>query len=230
MNPADFRAQLEEDLSWRLDEIRLLRNQLVNISSEADKLRYRKAIILVLYSHFEGFCKTAFSTYANAVNERRIRCGDANPSLVAASLDTVFRALSDPNKKADIFRRQLPDDVPLHRFARQVEFIQGITDINDKPVELNPDEVVDMESNLKPVVLRKILYRLGLSPNQFSTDEGNMHRLLGRRNNIAHGAERGGVEQDELETLESLTLRIQTRVMIELTEALSQQKYLKTAA
>ncbi|HEX8321519.1 MAE_28990/MAE_18760 family HEPN-like nuclease [Longimicrobium sp.] len=230
MNSADFRAQLEGDLAWRLDELRLLRNQLSNIPVESDRLRYRKAIILVLYSHFEGFCKTAFGTYANAVNEQKIRCEDASPFLVAASLDRVFKALSDPNKKADIFRRAAPDDAPLHRFARQVEFIEGIADVNSTTVSLNVDEVIDMESNLKPIVLRKILFRLGLAHDQFAADEGAISRLLGTRNNIAHGAERGGIDQDELDALEALTLRVQTRIMIGLTDALSHRKYLKAAA
>lgn len=230
MNPADFRAQLEEDLAWRLDEVRLLRNQLRNIPSESDRRRYRKAIVLVLYSHFEGFSKLAFSMYAAAINEQRIRCADANPYLVAASLDDVFRALLDPNKKADVFRRELPDDAPLHRFARRVEFIQELSRIYDKPVALPIDEVVDVESNLKPIVLRKILFRLGFAPDQFSADEGAIHRLLGRRNNIAHGAERGGVDEEELKVLETVTTRIQSRLMIELTHALVEQRYLKDVA
>ena len=230
MTPDDFRAQLEDDLAWRQDEIRLLRNQLTSVGYEQDRRRFRKAIILMLYSHFEGFCKLAFSTYAKAINEEQIRCGDANPTLVAASLDDVFRALLDPNKKADVFRRELPHDAPLHRFARQVEFLEALDELHEKLVTLPVDEVVDMESNLKPIVLRKVLYRLGFPPDYFAADEGALHRLLGRRNNIAHGAQRGGIEQEELDTLEAATIRIQSRVMIELTTALVDRQFLKKAA
>jgi HEPN superfamily RiboL-PSP-like protein len=44
-----------------------------------------------------------------------------------------------------------------------------------------------VESNLKPVVLRKILFRLGFPPETFASHEGTIHRLVNRRNNIAHG-------------------------------------------
>ena len=61
MNIIEVRAEFEEELTWRVDEIRLLHNQLGYIRKEADKMRYRKALVVMLYSHFEGFCKTAFS-------------------------------------------------------------------------------------------------------------------------------------------------------------------------
>ena len=227
MSPSDLRAQLEEDLLWRLDELHLIRNQLVNIADEEDRRRYRKTLVVMLYSHFEGFCKLAFSTYAQAVNNERLICQEANSFITAATLDDVFRALLDTNKKCDLFRRELPHDAPLHRYARQVDFVDAIRDIDSRLVVLPVDEIVDVESNLKPIVLRKILFRLGFPPETFAAHEGVIHRLLNRRNNIAHGVERGGIDEAEYQSLEKVTTVLMTSVMAEITRALAERRFVR---
>jgi len=60
MDLADIRAQLESELTWRQNEMRLLHNQLEFIEKYEEKKRYRKSLVVMLYSHYEGFCKTAF--------------------------------------------------------------------------------------------------------------------------------------------------------------------------
>ncbi len=230
MNAGDLRAQLEEELAWRQDEMRLLRNQLGSISLDADRRRYCKAMVVMLYSHFEGFCKLAFSAYAQAINDEEITCAEANNFIAAASLDQVFRALLDPNRKSDVFRRALPNDAPLHRFARQVEFLDAIDQVHGQQVVIPVDEVVDTDANLKPIILRKILFRLGFPPDTFAAQEGVIHQLLGRRNNIAHGVERAGLDLVEYERLEGVTLEVITRIMAELTRALAEREYLRHAA
>ena len=52
----NIRTQLEGELKWRLDEIHFLHNQQNHISNEKDQNCYRKALVVMLYSHFEGFC------------------------------------------------------------------------------------------------------------------------------------------------------------------------------
>jgi len=212
---------------WRLEELHLIRNQLINIPDEGDRRRYRKALVVMLYSHFEGFCKLAFSTYAQAVNGEGLTCCEANSFIAAATLDDVFRALLDTHKKSDLFRRELPHDAPLHRFARQVEFVDALREVGTRPVVLPIDEIVDVESNLKPVVLRKILFRLGFPPETFAAHEGVIHRLLNRRNNIAHGVERAGIDETEYQSLEKVTTEVMTSVMTEITRALAERRFVK---
>ena len=60
MDLDDVIAQIEEELTWRMDELRFLRNQLANIPDEKNKKRYRKTLIVMLYSYYEGFSKSAF--------------------------------------------------------------------------------------------------------------------------------------------------------------------------
>ena len=68
MNLLDIRAQIEEEITWRSDEIRFLKNQLSNIQKETEKEKYRKSLVVMLYSHYEGFSKTIFQIYINEIN------------------------------------------------------------------------------------------------------------------------------------------------------------------
>ena len=54
MTADELRAALEADMAWRQEDLAFFKNQLNNIS-EDDKDRYRKSLVLILYSHMEGF-------------------------------------------------------------------------------------------------------------------------------------------------------------------------------
>ena len=118
MNIAELRAELEADRAWREDEIRNFQNRGAAIPEEQEQKRYRRALILLLYAHFEGFCKFAFTLYATAVSSSGISCGEANYAI--ATLAGLFRDLRNPEKKSELFRRDLPDDAKLHRFASRL--------------------------------------------------------------------------------------------------------------
>src|SRR5574337_1061994 len=160
MNIPELWAEIEAEQEWRQSEIRFFQNQILNITSEKEQDKFRRVLILMLYAHFEGFCKFAFNLYIDAVNREGITCAEVNFAIAAASLNDLFVSLRDPLKKCSGFKRELPDDTTLHRFARDREFLEQYVEFEKRLVSI-PDEVIDIESNLKPIVLRKILYRLG---------------------------------------------------------------------
>lgn len=224
MNLPDLRAQIEAEQAWRRDEILFFQNQgsLLALAGARDK--FRRALVVLLYSHFEGFCKFALQVYVDAVNQTGISCGEANYALAAASLSDLFAALRDPNRKCDEFRNLLPDDSYLHRFARDREFIERSSRFEGRRLKV-PDDIVDTESNLKPVVLRKILFRLGLNHENFKSFEGDIHKLLNCRNKIAHGESRAGVSQNDYETLRNAVFRIMDGITAQITSALAKEEF-----
>lgn len=219
-----FRSQLEAELEWRTSEIRFFANTCESVS-ESDQDRFRRALVLLLYSHFEGYCKFALTLYAGAINSIGLQCSQANPAVVAASLHRVLAKLRDPNVKAPAFRNQLPDDSKLHRFALEKEFIERAADIMAGVVNI-PEDAVDTESNLKPVVLRKNLFRLGLPHEQFADLDGDINRLLELRNKIAHGATSSGIARPTFDKLRESSMRVMTSITVEVTRALSDRAYL----
>ncbi len=226
MNILDIRNELEKDLTWRHEEMRLLDNQLSSIVKEEDKNRYRKSLIVMLYAHYEGFCKTALTIYANAINSEGLKCAETTDCITAASLATIFKDFNNISKKSRIFNKDLPDDTQLHSFARQTELISNLHDIWKTNVNI-PIEIIDVESNLKPIVMRKILFRLGFPYDAFEKHEGDIHNLLIHRNRIAHGDKKDGIEQKDYEKVEKATYRIMDELILLIMDALTNTIYLK---
>lgn len=229
MNLATIRAQLEQELAWRTEEINFFHNACASIKDEAEREKFRRAIVLLLYANFEGFCKFALSLYVDAINGENLDCEAANFALVAASLADVFATLRDGIRRAKEFRNKAPDDRKLHRFALDREFVERATELMCRKVAI-PDGVVDTESNLTPVVLRKNLFRLGLPYESFSSLDPDIHRLLLCRNRIAHGETKDGIDVKEYEQLKKSALHIMNEIVRGITKAVSEGFHLRIHA
>lgn len=226
METPAFRAQLETEFEWRIAELRFFHNLCEKLEDQSARDQFRRASVLLLYSHFEGYCKFALSLYVSAINSAGLVCSQVNSSVVAATLHDVFVKLRDGTGKAPEFRNTLPDDGKLHKFALAREFIERNSEIMSRPVSI-PDKVVDTESNLKPIVLRKNLFNLGLQHDQFSSLEPAINRLLEIRNKIAHGESRLGVSKSLYDSLRDSTLEVMTGVTTGITSAFDEKRFLK---
>ncbi|MBN1609915.1 MAG: hypothetical protein JW940_25010 [Polyangiaceae bacterium] len=222
---AALRAEMETEREWREKEMRLLRNQLSFLESEEDRMMARKALVVMLYAHFEGICRALLAMYVNRLNALGLRVADVIPELAAASLSGVFQALRNPTSKCAEFRRPLPDDSELHRFARDRDFVEAFSEFSERGVQLSAD-VLDAESNLKPVVLRKMLFRLGLDRELTRPWEGAIHNLLRRRNDVAHGTAKAGLDEREYRELEQGIAQVVDALVVAIFGAVTQQAYL----
>jgi len=229
MDLAGLAAELEEDLLWRQDELRLLSNQLVNLS-ENDKARYRKALIVMLYAHYEGFCKFALSLYANAINNENLTCGQVNHHISAASLSNLFHGLVSAELPVGFLPPVVSTDAAIRRLARQVDLLQALHTLAAQPVAIPIDKVVDTESNLSPVVLQKIVYRLGFDWTVLTSREqeleANINKLLNLRNHIAHGFRQSGLNEDLYEKIQRTTYGIMTQIRTFVWDGLELSQYL----
>ncbi|MBX3214329.1 MAG: hypothetical protein KF850_20005 [Labilithrix sp.] len=221
-----LRAELEAEREWREREMRLFRNQVASLANEDERKIARKMLVVMLYAHFEGVCKTLLSTYVIKLNALGLTVDGVEPAIAAASLYEVFKALRDPNKKCKVFARALPDDTQLHRFAREREFVEVAWQIATRPVQIDADEVVNTESNLKPVVLRKILYQLGLDPKLAEPWEGTIDHLLRRRNDVAHGTAKGGLDEKDYSALEQAVALVIDGLVQAISQAIANKAYL----
>jgi hypothetical protein len=206
MNNADFVDELHREYDWRFDEVRRLKN-LIESEKPSARDELRKSLVVVLYAHFEGYCVFALQHYLAAVNAARILCRDTTPALVAGAWERVFRAMEHADQKCKVFRQSLPNDVRLHRHWRRRHFVESIEEFYELPVDLNED-IIDAESNLKPEVLERNLFILGLDHTFVEPHFETIHNLLGRRNRVAHGEDRRGIPETEYEQYESSVFAI----------------------
>lgn len=226
MTADELRAALETELAWRQEELAFFKNQLANIPSENDQRRYRKSLVLILYSHMEGYIKIALQTYIQYINSQRILRKNAIPGLRVAGMHKEFLAYENLDRKCAIFRRDLPEDASLHRFYRRVDFMEQIDAFKDTTLVVE-DSVVDTESNLWYVVLQKNLYKIGLPIDMFEQHRSEIDALVNRRNSIAHGNARAGVEQQEFLNWESKISSVLSEVSRILYDYANHQKYLQ---
>ncbi len=227
MTADELRAALETELAWRQEELAFFKNQLNNIPDENDQRRYRKSLVLILYSHMEGYVKIALQTYIQYINSQQISRKDVISGLMVAGMNKEFNAYENLDRKCAIFRRKLPEDTSLHRFYRRVDFMEQLDTFKDTTLVVE-DRVVDTESNLWYIVLQKNLYKIGLPIDMFGQYCGEINALVNRRNSIAHGNARAGVEQQEFlnwETKISLVLSEVTRLLYDYA---IHQKYLQS--
>ena len=137
-----------------------------------------------------------------------------------------MKALADPNSKNDFFRKGAPKDDKLHFIWRSQEFFRRLAEVLGRAVDI-PDEIVDTESNLWPIVLKKNLFRLGFDHECLSAHDGTIHNLVNRRNNIAHGLERSGISEGDFDKLQKAVYEVMDEVMSMVMTSLSKQSFLR---
>lgn len=253
MTPEEVRSQIEEDLKWRLEEVAFFTAQLnrfsqVNSSDdekrrvENDKSRFRKALVLMLYAHFEGFFRFSFTLYVNVLNEKQINVSQAIDVLVASSLYNVFGKYDDSKELVN----QESDEVNKanKRLNNRINLIQELNKLYQEgkvvklPISDKHDDsssVIYTKSNLNFDVIEKVLYRLGFSTDILDLAIGGkklkdvLNEFLGRRNTIAHGDGKfkEGINEREYNKFKEVFDRITKMISIIITRALSEKRYLK---
>lgn len=230
MNLEDLIAEIEFDLAWRYEEIRFFGNIISRLDSDSEKMRMRRAMVVMLYAHFEGFSKFAFQVYVKLINTSSCKGRDVIFPILAASIIKEIKGLNNLNQKSDIFRSSAPSDTELHLLARSIEFVERLNEISERQIILNEEEVVNTESNLTPVVMKKILFRLGFDYDDLSSVEGSIQMLLGTRNGIAHGKMRDGLEEDKFNRIQRDVFNLINAVKRKVNAAILAESYLRRAA
>jgi hypothetical protein len=218
---AQIRAELEDDLSWRRDEIRNLRNLDTTKVGKPGETCRRRALLVLLYAHLEGFTKFALERYATVINECRVAISDVKRALSAAALADKFKLyrMSDAGDPFD------PTGNRARQVTRDAELIADIFSLQNQPVSIPVDVVTSADSNLTPSILRRNLTSLGLEDASFTRYIGTLDGLLKLRNNIAHGANLNLPSDPSFEKLEQKIFDLCEEVMRAVYESVRDEDY-----
>jgi len=168
----DLFDRLSEDLIWRKREITDMRWLVKRSNQEYGRHdAILRATVTLVYAHWEGFIKTAGSSYLEFVHNRRLKHSQLAPNFIALAARSILRQASSTNK--------VTPHLEVTRF-----FLSRLEERSHIPY-LNG---IDTGSNLSSVLLKNIVETLGL---EFTPFETKIHlideRLLRTRNTIAHG-------------------------------------------
>ena len=224
MTADELRAALEVELAWRQEELAFFKNQLNEIFEE-NKNKYRKSLVLILYSHLEGYIKICLQTYIQYINSQMLDRRDVSTGLMVASMHKEFIAYENLDRKCEVFRRELPDDTRLHRLYRRVDFMEKVEDFKEQKLSID-DQIIDTESNLWYIVLQKNLYKVGLPIDLFDDYQNDIDALVNRRNAIAHGNFKAGVTELEFSNWEAKVSEILSGVTRLLYDYANNERYL----
>lgn len=182
-------TELEQEYTSRKNEISKMENfiQLHKDESNEETIGImRKSLILVLYSHFEGYCKQVLQYYVLYVNKEHISACDAKAGLIAANMFKEFHRLFDSNHKPVTFNNLLKEDGILQQHGRRREFVGSFDEVMANKINIS-EEFIDTESNLKSHVLKKLLYQLELDYTIVDNYQNEINKLVNIRNSYAHG-------------------------------------------
>jgi len=249
-----YRALIEEDLFWRLEEINFFSNQLNNFrtidSSEAEESRikiekdkYRKSLVLILYAHFEGFFRYSFEVYAEALNNENIAIYKAIEQLAASSYSSEFEDYDDNTKYIGL--ESDPINKAIKKLEKRIDLLEKLALKKSEPLKLhigNHDDkksIIYTASNLKDDVIDKILFSfgvhkdLGIDRADFGQLTGRITQLMIKRNIIAHGDNKApefknGVLEAEYSDFKNSFDKIIELIPIVISKAMRDKLYLKS--
>lgn len=218
---ARIRAALENELSWRRDEIRNLRNaQMTQKAASSTKTR---ALLVMLYAHLEGFAKFALEQYASTINSEQVPIPSARKELAAACLAADFRTY----RTSDFSDQNDPEGNRARQVTKDAELIEKIMGLQNSVIELDVDSVTSTDSNLSTVVLHRNLAMLGLDRNEFYRFTSTIRGLLNFRNNIAHGQSINVPSDSSFVRLEDRVFDLCESLMRSIYEAVRDEEYLR---
>ena len=163
--------RLDRELAWRKKELISIYLDIPPIDDGSHTPKCRSAL-LMLYAHWEGFVKFAFTAYieeaASCVSDPR----DYSDSLLGLSVRSWVLKVSsrrDSTELGRVLRNAMDTAVPLPRFRTP--------------------KLIRTKSNVGPKVLHEILSTVGLDQRRFVDYESTVIKpLVSSRNAIAHGS------------------------------------------
>ncbi len=164
--------KLSEDLAWRKKELSELKTLIESKSfSPGRHNALLRSGATILYAHWEGFIKTASTSYLEFVAMQRLRYEELSSNFIALAMKTKLNQAAETNK-ATIF-------------TEVTEFLMTkLPERSSVPYK----DVIQTGSNLSSSILREIICLLGLDYSGYETKRVVIdEKLLLTRNNIAHG-------------------------------------------
>jgi MAE_28990/MAE_18760-like HEPN len=164
--------RLTDDLIWRKREMSDLKSLVKNRSFHySQHIAVLRSGVTLLYAHWEGYIKTAATSYLEFVSRQKLTYDELAINFVAVAMKFKLNDASETNK-ATIF-------------TEVANFM--LTQTNQK-TSIPYENVVSTASNLSSDVLREIICLLGLDYSFYKKKEVIIdEQLLKRRNGIAHG-------------------------------------------
>jgi len=205
----ELNRYLDKELAWRRREMSILLLAAKSAKGGSSKDALVRAGVCIMYAHFEGFIKKAFTAYLKLVCTRGNSLSLLKDNFIAISHRATI-AECGATRKAVVLNKLVTKLVSSGFSEEKLEFRA---------------DIVDTKSNLKSEILRDLFALLGIDYGRYATREHLLDEgLLGARNKIAHG-EMAIVDIARYEEFHQVVISTLDGIKIDLENAAFQESY-----
>jgi hypothetical protein len=93
---SNWANEIEADLNWREGELAAIKIQILTTDRANQPVRYEallRAIVTLLYAHYEGFCRFAWDLYLDTIQKQNIKRNQCREEVIKLSLRKRFKEL-----------------------------------------------------------------------------------------------------------------------------------------
>lgn len=200
----ELQEKVNSDIAQRKIEIINLMG-LLHHSKNKNEILLAKCLVVLSYSHWEGFVKNSSKFYLMYIKNKGLSQHQYSQQLRSS---LFYRHIM---KKNDSITNKilLTEDCLYHNMNLEI-------DIND---------LCDTESNLNFETLKKILFNLGIRSTEFDTKELFINeKIIADRNKFAHG-ELQPYTKDEACEIADETIKLMDKYKTEIENAIAMESY-----
>lgn len=163
---------LSSDLIWRKRELTALRFLAEKSSIGSDESRaLLRALVALLYAHWEGFIRSAAESYLEYVHFQRLKYSELSVPFIAVAA-----------------RRRVHEAVEARSIHRHIDLVSFLIRDLGSTAQIPYKKGVSTRSNLSSEVLQDILASIGVDAATFATKRVLIDEtVVGERNKVAHG-------------------------------------------
>lgn len=198
--------EISLDIDWRNEELRKI--EIISSNLIDDDLKFfLKAIIPLLYAHWEGFVVSSLKKIFKYLNNLKLNSDNYCDIYLTTAYEQTLKSLEDSTG----FDKRKKHLINLYRSFKE---------------EVKLDEKIDTKSNLNYKVLSEICKKINLKNEIFEIYELELNELVNIRNSISHGENAYSFDkyvdiEIYIELIKNLMLDFQS----ELQDLLKQEKY-----
>lgn len=202
-----YLSEIIADADWRVSELATIKTLPFRYKiADSHKETLLKYSVPSIYSLWEGFIKTSFTTYSRFLDSCNIKRNEIQISLLTHQLDSICQFGNNRND-----------------FSKKIKLVGMIDTFLSTDIKIQP--FVPTESNVNFSVLTKICERFCVPPidNKFKRP---LDKLLLFRNTISHGENSLTVEKKHIEEFTKLVQDLMTEMILKFEFSILNKTYL----
>lgn len=167
----ELEAALTTDLKWRVQEMFVFEQTVTNARQHEQPALLRASLALV-YAHWEGYVKTAGSSYLEYLSRKKLKLGELRAEVAAVALRSKIQRVAEEKTSES-----------------HSELVSLLWDGLDEDAQIPYTRAtIRTQANLNFRLFESIMHSLGCDVSHHRGSELLIdERLLGSRNEIAHG-------------------------------------------